>query len=1048
MPNELTYTVVGKNEASHAFREAGRDASGMGHAVAQASKHLAHFSGEAAKKAAGAAKALALGVAGVTAAAGAVAVKVGKDAVSAASDFNETVSKSQAIFGKSSGALRAWGANSARAFGLSQSAALEGASQFGNFFNQIHIGTKTSLRMSEGLVKLSSDLASFDNADPAAVMESFQSATRGEYDSLQQFIPTITAATVQTEALRRSHKKSAKDLTDADKATALYAIAQRDAGKAQGDFTHTSHGLANQQRILKAQWKDIQGVIGSALLPGMGALANMTTSKLMPAIKKLAVEHGPQLSRWMTQLAAWIETRAIPAGQKFVAMYGPRISGALREIPGKIKELVASLKGLGSANTGDKVKTLVENIKDLKPILSQIKDSLPDLNSALDVTGTVTGFLADHIQTLKKWMPAIITAFVAWKVAQAAQNLAALAAVPIRIAEFAATKAHTAALREQVAMQALATGAVTTETVAETGNVAAKNAGVLASIRQRAATIASAVVTRTIAVVTGAWTAAQWLLNAAMSANPIGIIVLLLVGLGVALFAAYKKSDTFRRIVDGAFRAVGKAAMWLWNNAIKPAFGFIVAYFKWSLANIKAIWEHVLRPVFNAIGIAAKWLWEKGIKPAINNIRIGWSLFIAGLKYVWEHALKPVFNAIGAAVGWVKDKFHTAIDGIKAIWDRLKNIAAIPVRFVIDTVLNKGLIGGWNWISKHALGGKFHIDPIGIPFAKGGIYPGYTPGRDVGLAAVSGGEAIMRPEWTRAVGPAMIEFWNRAARNGGVAGVARAMGLPHYKDGGIFGGLKDFGSKVWDTAQAGIHQVTDFLSNPAGYIAHLMSGALSSLSRFNDTQLGRSISEVPRVLVAHVVDAAKSLIFGSPAGGGPANLGAPGGSSIAAIMAVARKFNPAATLSSGFRPGDPGYHGRGLAADIIGGGSAGMDRTAQGFMGISGRLLELIHSPSWFVKNGNRVSADYYRSVFSEHFNHVHVAANKSALTGLYDRGGYLSPGNTLAINRTGRAERVLAPHELTETLAAPIVLKLESEVVYRGLVRFKRRLGGNWELA
>lgn len=60
-------------------------------------------------------------------------------------------------------------------------------------------------------------------------------------------------------------------------------------------------------------------------------------------------------------------------------------------------------------------------------------------------------------------------------------------------------------------------------------------------------------------------------------------------------------------------------------------------------------------------------------------------------------------------------------------------------------------------------------------FAGGGVLPGYTPGRDIhqfysptgGRLALSGGEAIMRPEWTRSVGgPAGVARLNRAAAHG------------------------------------------------------------------------------------------------------------------------------------------------------------------------------------------------------------------------------------------------------------------------------------------
>ena len=53
---------------------------------------------------------------------------------------------------------------------------------------------------------------------------------------------------------------------------------------------------------------------------------------------------------------------------------------------------------------------------------------------------------------------------------------------------------------------------------------------------------------------------AQALLNLALFANPIGLVVLALVALAAAVVVAYKKSETFRDIVDGAFKVVKTAA--------------------------------------------------------------------------------------------------------------------------------------------------------------------------------------------------------------------------------------------------------------------------------------------------------------------------------------------------------------------------------------------------------------------------------------------------------------------------------------------------------
>ena len=91
-----------------------------------------------------------------------------------------------------------------------------------------------------------------------------------------------------------------------------------------------------------------------------------------------------------------------------------------------------------------------------------------------------------------------------------------------------------------------------------------------------------------VKVATAAWTAAQWLLNAALSANPIGLVVAAIAALAAGLVIAYKKSETFRDIVQGALhaveaagRALEQAFKALWDMA-KQAFDWIVAH--WQVA--------------------------------------------------------------------------------------------------------------------------------------------------------------------------------------------------------------------------------------------------------------------------------------------------------------------------------------------------------------------------------------------------------------------------------------------------------------------------------
>lgn len=90
-----------------------------------------------------------------------------------------------------------------------------------------------------------------------------------------------------------------------------------------------------------------------------------------------------------------------------------------------------------------------------------------------------------------------------------------------------------------------------------------------------AAKVALVVLGAAVVVATGAWVA----MNLAFIATPIGAIITGLVLLGVGLVVAYKKSETFRNIVNGALQAVGKVGIWLWNSVFQPVIRFILIGF-------------------------------------------------------------------------------------------------------------------------------------------------------------------------------------------------------------------------------------------------------------------------------------------------------------------------------------------------------------------------------------------------------------------------------------------------------------------------------------
>ena len=207
-------------------------------------------------------------------------VAAGYGAAQSASDLAESQNKVAVVFGDAAGEMDAWASTAATSMGMSKQAALDAAGSMGTLFTQLGFASSESADMSQAMVGLSADLASFHNLSGGAAeaTDMMSAAMRGEYDSIQRVIPTLNAAAVEQRALADTGKTSASALTDAEKAAATYALIMEGAGPAVGDFANTSDSAANQQRILSATLADATAALGAAFLPALQAVVPLLTS--------------------------------------------------------------------------------------------------------------------------------------------------------------------------------------------------------------------------------------------------------------------------------------------------------------------------------------------------------------------------------------------------------------------------------------------------------------------------------------------------------------------------------------------------------------------------------------------------------------------------------------------------------------------------------------------------------------------------------------------------------------------------------------------------
>lgn len=226
---------------------------------------------------------------------------------------------------------------------------------------------------------------------------------------------------------------------------------------------------------------------------------------------------------------------------------------------------------------------------------------------------------------------------------------------------------------------------------------------------------------KTVTAVTAAWNFIQKVLNGTLKANPIGVVVTVLALLVGAMILAYKKSDTFRAIVDRAWAGIKKAVSTAWHGTIKPALMAMWRFIQNDLMPVvKRLWADVIRPAFSRIGSVIKFMWNGVVKPVFK----AWWAYIANVlipvvKFLWDKVVRPVFTALGTKIkqvwngvikpvftalrDFIRDKlvpgFRRGVDAIGRAWDGLKAAARKPVEFVIDTVYNNGIRKVFNTIA-------------------------------------------------------------------------------------------------------------------------------------------------------------------------------------------------------------------------------------------------------------------------------------------------------------------------------------------------------------
>lgn len=215
----------------------------------------------------------------------------------------------------------------------------------------------------------------------------------------------------------------------------------------------------------------------------------------------------------------------------------------------------------------------------------------------------------------------------------------------------------------------------------------------------KAATIALALYNTGMLLVTNATKiarAAQWAWNAALAANPIGLVVAAIAAVVGALALFFTKTETGRKMWDKIWTGIKTTFTTVWNF-IKTEGGKLWEQLKPSL---QSLWQTVTE-TFGKIKNAFTELWPK-IQPVVAVIAKAWMAFE---KFKWQAIIVGI-KAIAAVIGWwvqnvVVPGFKMAVSAVQTWWAATQavfNVVKTVVMFLWQNVFKPAfdfIAAGW-----------------------------------------------------------------------------------------------------------------------------------------------------------------------------------------------------------------------------------------------------------------------------------------------------------------------------------------------------------------
>lgn len=627
------------------------------------------------------------------------------DIVNKAGQLEQSVGAIDSVFKESAGQMHAWADSAATSVGLSK-----------NEFNEL--GTLIGAQLKNGgtamaelapqtnkLIGLGADLSSMFGGTTREAVEALSSALKGERDPIERYGVSLKQSEIDAKAAALGFQKVGGSFSNEAQQAATLALIMEQTKDAHGNFAKESDTYAHKVQVLSQQWENFTTGLGEMFLP-VAASALEWLMGLGPAIQPVAEEFG----RLGTLLFSGDYTGPI---------FGLEEDNPIIGILAGIRDAVDSTIQVGQLLfTGDYSGTpfgleedspainalfqFREGFMQLGDVFAQLMEPGGAVMNLIDSLGagftTAWSAVGEHLLPILGELWTSFTGAVAGVLPQLEGGFAALGAAATTLGSIIA-----------VAFAAIGTAwdAVGPYVLPLVTGFVTYIGGAFQTLSQ----VLSGIMTTILGVITGNWGQA-W--------------------------------DGVRAIWDGVWGYLQSAWQWF-VTLTSNTFAIIGTTIGAAWSGIQGLTGAALGAIRDGMNSAWQWLvgvttsaWES-LKNAVTQPFVAAWNAVSQTLGTFKQGISDGFNWILTTTGsiaksiWdgITSAFNTGVQAAGEAFNKIKGLVTSPIKFVLQTVLNDGIIGGINGLAEK-IGLKNLLPKVPIPegFARGGILPGTSSYRD------------------------------------------------------------------------------------------------------------------------------------------------------------------------------------------------------------------------------------------------------------------------------------------------------------------------------